>query len=122
MTFHISLFGRKNLTIEIYRQIRDAILNGLLSSGARRAIEASVAIQILSRFAVNPIERMGIVLDTAQSRRIKLKKDCGGFGDAFEIDYSGSPHNWPANSAGIGPVSVALGLDHGRKCRTICLT
>jgi GntR family transcriptional regulator/MocR family aminotransferase len=29
---------------------------------ARRAIEAGVAIQILSRFAVNPIKRAGIVL------------------------------------------------------------
>jgi len=95
MTFHISLVGRKNLSLEIYRQTRDAILNGLLSPGARRAIEAGVAIQILSRFAVNPIERADIVLDTVQSRRIKLKKYCAGFGDAFEIDYSGSPHNWP---------------------------
>ncbi|PYM14530.1 MAG: hypothetical protein DME18_06475 [Verrucomicrobia bacterium] len=33
MTFHISLVSRKNLSIEIYRQLRDAILNGLLSPG-----------------------------------------------------------------------------------------
>ena len=33
MSFHISLVGRKNLSTEIYRQLRDAILNGLLSPG-----------------------------------------------------------------------------------------
>src|ERR671931_252695 len=33
MTFHISLTGRKNLSAEIYRQMRDAILNGLLAPG-----------------------------------------------------------------------------------------
>jgi hypothetical protein len=30
MSFHISLVGRKNFSTEIYRQTRDAILNGLL--------------------------------------------------------------------------------------------
>lgn len=33
MSFHVSLVGRKNLSGEIYRQVRDAILNGLLSPG-----------------------------------------------------------------------------------------
>jgi GntR family transcriptional regulator / MocR family aminotransferase len=33
MTFHISLVGRKNLSTEIYRQLRDGILNGLLRPG-----------------------------------------------------------------------------------------
>src|SRR6266516_2154758 len=33
MSFHISLVGRKNFSTEIYRQTRDAILNGLLSPG-----------------------------------------------------------------------------------------
>src|SRR5262245_38746613 len=33
MTLHISLAGRQNLGTEIYRQVRDAILNGLLSPG-----------------------------------------------------------------------------------------
>ena len=74
MSFHISLVGRKNFSTEIYRQVRGAILNGLLSPGdplpasrelARTLsvlIEAGVAIQILSWFAVKPIERAGIVL------------------------------------------------------------
>jgi len=38
MNLHISLVGRKNLSIEIYRQVREAILNGLLSPGAPLAI------------------------------------------------------------------------------------
>ncbi len=33
MSLHISLVGRKNFSTEIYRQTRDAILNGLLSPG-----------------------------------------------------------------------------------------
>ena len=33
MSFHISLVGRKNLSTEIYRRTRDAILNSLLSPG-----------------------------------------------------------------------------------------
>jgi len=33
MSFHVSLIGRKNLSAEIYRQVRDAILNGLASPG-----------------------------------------------------------------------------------------
>jgi GntR family transcriptional regulator/MocR family aminotransferase len=33
MSFHVSLIGRKNLSIEIYRQMRDAILNGVISAG-----------------------------------------------------------------------------------------
>src|SRR6266540_1765857 len=33
MSFHISLVGRNNFSTEIYRQTRDAILNGLLSPG-----------------------------------------------------------------------------------------
>ncbi len=33
MTFHVSLVGRQNLRTEIYRQMRDAILNGLVSPG-----------------------------------------------------------------------------------------
>src|SRR5258706_7693217 len=33
MSFNIRLPGRKNLSIEVYRQIREAILNGLLSPG-----------------------------------------------------------------------------------------
>jgi GntR family transcriptional regulator/MocR family aminotransferase len=33
MSFHISLVGRKNLSVEIYRQLRDAIRNGLLFPG-----------------------------------------------------------------------------------------
>src|SRR5919109_4597510 len=33
MSIHISLVGRKNLSVEIYRQGRDAILKGLLSPG-----------------------------------------------------------------------------------------
>jgi GntR family transcriptional regulator/MocR family aminotransferase len=33
MSLHISLVGRKNFNTEIYRQTRDAILNGLLSPG-----------------------------------------------------------------------------------------
>ncbi len=31
MSLHISLVGRKKFSTEIYRQTRDAILNGLLS-------------------------------------------------------------------------------------------
>src|SRR5206468_7091279 len=34
MSLHVSLVGRKNFSTEIYRQTRDAILNGLLSPGA----------------------------------------------------------------------------------------
>jgi GntR family transcriptional regulator/MocR family aminotransferase len=33
MSLHISLVGRKNFSTEIYRQTRDAILNGLLAPG-----------------------------------------------------------------------------------------
>jgi GntR family transcriptional regulator/MocR family aminotransferase len=33
MEFHISLIGRKNLSIEIYRQIRRAIIDGVLGPG-----------------------------------------------------------------------------------------
>jgi GntR family transcriptional regulator/MocR family aminotransferase len=33
MSFHVSLVGRKNLSGEIYRQVRDAILNGPLAPG-----------------------------------------------------------------------------------------
>lgn len=35
MTFHVSLVGRTNLSREIYRQIRDAIINGVLRCGER---------------------------------------------------------------------------------------
>jgi GntR family transcriptional regulator / MocR family aminotransferase len=33
MSFHVSLVGRKNLSVEIYRQVRDGILSGVLSAG-----------------------------------------------------------------------------------------
>ncbi len=35
MTFHVSLVGRTHLSVEIYRQLRDAILRGLLRPGDR---------------------------------------------------------------------------------------
>ena len=35
MTFHVSLVGRTNLSREIYRQIRDAIITGVLRGGER---------------------------------------------------------------------------------------
>ena len=35
MTLHISLVGRKNLSVEIYRQVRDAIVTGALRPGDR---------------------------------------------------------------------------------------
>ena len=35
MTFHVSLVGRTNLSREIYRQIRDAIIKGVLRGGER---------------------------------------------------------------------------------------
>jgi GntR family transcriptional regulator/MocR family aminotransferase len=35
VTFHISLVGRKDLSVEIYRQVRDAIINGVLRPGDR---------------------------------------------------------------------------------------
>ena len=35
MTLHISLVGRKDLSVEIYRQIRDAIVNRVLRPGDR---------------------------------------------------------------------------------------
>jgi GntR family transcriptional regulator/MocR family aminotransferase len=35
VTFHISLVGRRDLSGEIYRQLRDAIINGVLRSGDR---------------------------------------------------------------------------------------
>ena len=35
MTLHISLVGRRNLSVEIYRQVRDAIVNGTLRPGDR---------------------------------------------------------------------------------------
>ena len=35
MTLHISLVGRKDLSVEIYRQIRDAIVSGILRPGDR---------------------------------------------------------------------------------------
>jgi GntR family transcriptional regulator/MocR family aminotransferase len=35
MTFHVSLVGRTHLSVEIYRQVRDAILRGVLHPGDR---------------------------------------------------------------------------------------
>src|SRR5713226_1419553 len=35
MTMHISLVGRRNLSAEVYRQVRDAIINGMLRPGDR---------------------------------------------------------------------------------------
>jgi GntR family transcriptional regulator/MocR family aminotransferase len=35
MTIHISLVGRRNLSAEVYRQVRDAIINGMLRPGDR---------------------------------------------------------------------------------------
>jgi GntR family transcriptional regulator/MocR family aminotransferase len=35
VTLHISLVGRRNLSVEIYRQVRDAIVTGTLRPGDR---------------------------------------------------------------------------------------
>ena len=35
MTLHVSLVGRRNLSVEIYRQVRDAIVSGALRPGDR---------------------------------------------------------------------------------------
>src|SRR4051794_11182583 len=61
MAFHVSLVGRKDLSGEIYRQIRRAILDGRLASGGRlpptRELASSLAV---SRTTVTvAYERLG---------------------------------------------------------------
>jgi GntR family transcriptional regulator / MocR family aminotransferase len=46
MDFHVSLVGRKDLTGEIYRQLRRAILDGRLPTGARLPASRELAAQL----------------------------------------------------------------------------
>jgi GntR family transcriptional regulator / MocR family aminotransferase len=48
VTFHVSLVGRKNLSVEIFRQVRDGIVKGVLRPGERlpatRALAAALKV------------------------------------------------------------------------------
>ena len=53
MSLHISLAGRKNLSVEIFRQIRDAIVKGLLRPGDRLPATRELAAALnISRMTV----------------------------------------------------------------------
>jgi GntR family transcriptional regulator/MocR family aminotransferase len=53
MSLHISLVGRKNLSVEIYRQIRDAVVKGVLREGDRLPASRELAATLsLSRMTV----------------------------------------------------------------------
>jgi GntR family transcriptional regulator / MocR family aminotransferase len=61
MTLHISLVGRKDLSVEIYRQIRDAIVNRVLRPGDRIPASRELASTLsVSRMTVTiAYERLG---------------------------------------------------------------
>jgi hypothetical protein len=44
--------------------------------------------------------------DTGESLLIKSKKVCAAFGDAFEVDYSGSPQLIPAQNISLAPSCI----------------
>jgi GntR family transcriptional regulator/MocR family aminotransferase len=53
MTLHISLVGRKNLSVEIYRQVRDAIVSEILRRGERLPASRELAATLrVSRMTV----------------------------------------------------------------------
>ncbi len=85
MSLHISLVGRKNLSVEIYRQTRDAILNGLLSPGdalpASRELARTLSVSRMTvtlaydRLAVEGFATTRIGSGTFVSQHVRLSRD-----------------------------------------------
>ena len=63
MTLHISLIGRKDLSVEIYRQIRDAIVKGVLRPSDRipatRELAATLNVSRMTVTVASPASLSG---------------------------------------------------------------
>ena len=75
MVFHVSLAGRKNLSGELYRQIRRAILNGRLRRGDRLSPSRDLARALA-------ISRMTVIVAYWISSRWHSGGICGANGHA----------------------------------------
>src|SRR4030095_1866251 len=69
VSLHISLVGRKHLSVEIYRQIRDAIVTGVLREGNRLPASRELAATLsVSRMTVTLAYERLVAEELATSR------------------------------------------------------